>query len=253
MNLPSAALAWAVLLLLLGGCAAQSTRDLPSDSPARLNVELGKAYINEGDYSQALVKLERALEQAPGYPPALGAMAVLHQRLGEFDQAERRFREAIRLDPSDSVTRNNFGAFLCKRERYEEAEREFLAAVENPLYGAPEHAYTNAGLCALRRPDLDSAEGHFRAALRHNPKFAPALLQMARVSLEQEQYLQSRAYLQRYDEVAPHNPVSLWLSVRTERKLGDRGAAASHALLLKSRFPDAEETRQLLKLEADER
>lgn len=248
----------ALLAVLLGvpllwACAPHDTRELPSDSPARLNVELGKAYIAEGDYSQALTKLERARQQAPGYPPVYGTLAVLHWKLGEYDKAERQFREAVRLGPDDSLIRNNFGAFLCERERYQEAEQEFLAAVENPLYGAPEHAYTNAGLCALRSGDMEKAERYFRAALRANAKFPPALLQMAQISFARQRYLQARAYLQRYAEVAPHNPVSLWLAVRTERHLGDRSAAANHALRLKSRFPDAEQTRLLLEMEADER
>ena len=243
-----------VMTLALWGCAPQqNARNLPSDSPASLNVELAKAYIGEGDYSQALVKLDRALAQVPDYAQAHGTMAVLRWKLGELDKAERSFREAVRLAPDDSLVRNNFGAFLCERERFDEAEQQFVEALKNPLYGAPEHAYTNAGLCALRQPDLEKAERYFRAALQQEPKFAPALLQMARISLEQGRYLQARAYLQRYNAVAPLNPTSLWLAVRAVRHLGDRGAAARYALRLKSMFPDSEETRLLLKMEADER
>lgn len=236
----------AIALAALIGCTPQNTREESVNSPARLNVELGKAYIHEGDFKQAMTKLERAIDQSPNYPDAHGTLAILHWRLGETDKAEREFREAIRLDPKDSQFRNNFGAFLCERGRYDAAEEQFLAALENPLYETPEHAYTNAGLCAMRRPDPQLAEKHFRAALRKNERFAPALLRMGQLSFEGGHYLQARAYLQRYNEVAPPTAESLWLGVRTERELGDRDTASSYALRLRSNFPDSEQTRLLL-------
>lgn len=238
---------WSALLLIpLAACAPQNVREQGINSPARLNVELGKAYIHEGDYKQAMTKLQRAIDDSPNYPEAHGTLAILHWRLGEQDKAEREFREAVRLDPDDPQFHNNYGVFLCEQKRYEQAEEQFMLALANPLYETPEYAYTNAGLCALRRPDPELAEKHFRAALRKNPKFPPALLKMGEISYEGQHYLQARAYLQRYAEVGQATAESLWLGVRTERKLGDRDAAATYALRLRSKFPDAEQTRLLL-------
>ena len=239
-------LMWTLMVLPLVACAPQSVRQEGIDSPARLNVELGKAYIHQGDYKQAMTKLQRAVDQSPNYPDAHGTLAILHWRLGELDKAEREFREAIRLDESDPQFHNNYGVFLCERARYEAAEEQFMQALANPLYETPEHAYTNAGLCALRRPDPVKAETHFRAALQRNPKFAPALLPMGEISYQGGHYLQARAYLQRYHEVAQPTAESLWLGVRTERKLDDRNTAATYALRLRSQFPDSAQTRLLL-------
>ena len=238
---------WGVIFVLaLAACAPQTVREEGVSSPARLNVELGKAYIHEGDFKQAMTKLQRAIEQSPNYAEAHGALAILHWRLGELDKAERAFREAIRLNPDDPQLHNNFGVLLCEQQRYELAEQQFMQALTNPLYETPEHSYTNAGLCALRRPDHTLAEKHFRAALQKNPRFAPALLRMGEISFDGQHYLQARAYLQRYSEVAQPTAESLWLGVRTERKLGDRNAASNYALRLRSNFPDSEQTRLLL-------
>lgn len=235
-----------LLAVTVVACAPQGVREESISSPARLNVELGKAYIHEGDYKQAMTKLERAIEQSPNYPDAHGTLAILHWRLGEYDKAERAFREAISLNPEDPQFHNNYGVFLCERKRFPQAEEQFMQALTNPLYETPEHAYTNAGLCALRSGNLERAETHFRAALQRNPKFAPALLRMGEISFEQQHYLQARGYLQRYNEVAQPTADSLWLGVRTERKLGDRDAASSYALRLRAQFPDSEQTRALL-------
>ncbi len=235
-----------LLLMPLAACTPDNAREESINSPARLNVELGKAYIHEGDFKQAMVKLQRAIDDAPNYPEAHGTLAILNWRLGEKDKAEREFREAIRLDPGDPQFHNNYGVFLCEQEQYDKAEEQFMDALKNPLYETPEHAHTNAGLCALRHSDTGSAEKHFRAALRRNPKFPVALLKMGEISYQGAHYLQARAYLQRYAEVGQTTAESLWLGVRTERKLNDRDAASSYALRLRAKFPDSEQTRLLL-------
>ncbi|NIP72981.1 MAG: type IV pilus biogenesis/stability protein PilW [Gammaproteobacteria bacterium] len=243
----------AALALLAVACAPQPTREEGAQRPAQINVELCKAYINEEDYELAKAKCEKALAQEPDYAPAHGAVAELYKRLGEYDKADRHFERAIRLDPDDSRTRNNYGVFLCIRERLGEAEEQFLKAVRNPLYETPHHAYTNAGVCALRAGDMTKAEKYFRAALRSDPRLPLALFQMALVSYEQEDYFQARAYVQRYMAAGRQTAASLWLGIRVERKLGDKDAASSYALKLKSNFPDSEETRLLQQLERDER
>ena len=122
----------------------------------------------------------------------------------------------------------------------------FLAALKDPLYQYPELIYTNAGICARSGPDPEQAEKYFRAALKHNPKYQPALGEMARTSFASEQYLATRAYLQRLQALAPLTPEFLWIGVRAEYALHNRDAMSSYALLLKNRYPEAEETQALI-------
>lgn len=246
MRFQHALILLAVIVPLATGCAPGGTREAEGPSPAKINTDIGKIHISEGEYNQAMIKLRKALDQDPNYAPAHSTIAVLHERLREFDKAETHFKKAVRLAPDDSTVRNNFGAFLCKQKRFEEAEAQFEKAVNNPLYETPHFAYTNAGLCALRNSDPQAAETYFRAALRSDPEFPPALFQMARLSYAQQEFLQARAYLQRYMQVGRETPATLWLGVRVERELGDRDTASSYALRLKSEYPDSEETRLLL-------
>jgi type IV pilus assembly protein PilF len=153
------------------------------------------------------------------------------------------------LDPEDSLAHNNYGTFLCNAGRLSEAQVQFQQAVENPLYDQPETALTNAGVCALKAPNAEQAEEYFRAALDKNPKFAPALFEMARLSFEQEDYAKARAFLERYRKSAGHDARTLLLAVRTEDQLGDRHAARGYALQLKSEYPDSRQAAQLLERE----
>ncbi len=250
----------AALLLaaaLLAGCAtgggtrpAEGTPAAERLKAAELHTQLGIAYMQEGDLKRALDRLQRAVAADPGYARAHTALGILYERLGEHAKAERHHRRAVRLDPKDSYAHNAYGSFLCARGRFAEADGEFRAAAANPLYETPWVALTNAGLCALRAGGRARGERYLREALERNPRFAPALIAMAELSYDAGRYLQARAYLQRYQAVAAHTPRSLWLGVRVERRLGDRDAEASYALLLKRKFPDAQETRLLLESEA---
>ncbi len=240
-------LASAVIVLLLTACGTTRTvePDAPENRHASLYVRLGVGYMREGQFEQALSRLNRALELNPNSAEAYDALGVLHERLAQHDEAEASFRKAIRLRPDFSGARSNFGSFLCRRGRVEEAEEQFEAAVANPLYEKPEIAYANAGLCLYQEGDLDKAEDYLRRALQANPRVGVALLRMADISFQTGRYLPARAYLQRYTEVGPQTPESLWLGFRIEDELGDRDNASKYAMLLEANFPDSREVRLL--------
>lgn len=240
------------LALALGGCAAgNGVQKEPGSAErlARINTQLGIEYMRQGDNEVAMNRLEKALQADPRYAGAHEAMALLFVRLREYTPAESAFRRALQLAPKDSSIMNNYGLFLCQRGRREEAEALFRRAVENPLYETPQVVYTNAGTCARDAGELEQAERYYRLALQRAPTFAPALIGMAEVALERERHMSARAYLQRYEAVAPLTPPALWLGVRIERVLGDADAEASYALALTNRFPDSLEAGLLLESE----
>jgi type IV pilus assembly protein PilF len=237
------------LALAAGGCQQAPVAEDPKVDRARLaeiNTELGVQYMQKRDYEVALEKLNKAIQLDPSYVDAHNTLGLLRSTLGQHDLAEAAFQQALRLDPLDSSALNNYGQFLCQRERYAEGEKLFLKAVENPLYRNPEVAYSNAGTCVASAGDLDKAETYFRKALEINSELAPALFQMADLSFRLERHLPARAYLQRYVQAAGHSARSLWLGVQIERALGNRDEAASYALMLEKNYPDSLQTKQLL-------
>lgn len=240
------------LCVLESACTTQSKRDSRSSAGgtsseiAKVNTQLGLAYLREGQLELALDRLNSALEADPYYSTAHNGLGIVYDRLNMPDKAEDQFKEAIRLNPSDSAAQTNYGSFLCRHGRIDEGETHFQKAVENSLYDKPEVAYVNAGLCKRRAGDVETAETYFRAALRFDPKFPVALLNMAEVSYERKRFLSARAYLQRYNEVGVHSSRSLWLGIRVERELGDMDAVSSYAMLLKANYPDSRETQMLL-------
>jgi type IV pilus assembly protein PilF len=229
-----------VLIMGLGACTS-TRKPVDLEKAAAINAQLGSGYLAQGDLDLAKLKFEKALKQNPNLPAAHSGYALLMSRLGQTGKAQKHFKKALQLDSDDSGTLNNYGIFLCGQNKFKDAEKQFLAALRDPLYKTPEYAYTNAGRCSLRNKDEAQAEAYFGKALQANPKFPDALFEMANLQYTQRKYAQASANLQRFERNGNHTPASLWLAVRVARAQGQRNEEASYSLLLKNKFPDSEE------------
>lgn len=235
-------------MLVLGGCATTSEEERFSssmDRAAQINTQLGVGYMQQGQNQLAREKLLRALDQDPRYAPAHRAMAELYVRLGDPDEAENHYRRSLRLDSENPETRNNYGVFLCDHGRYGEADRQFRRAAQNRDYSTPEYAWTNAGVCARMDGKDDQAEEYFRNALRLNPGFHSALIEMGELYYDRGDYARARSFVQNFHNVVRPTARSLWLGVRAARGVGDHEQAEGFARRLRDDFPNSRETRQL--------
>ena len=242
----------ATLLIACAG-APSTPDDVRALRAAEVNTRLGIQYLRSGEYDMSRKRLEKAIHLAPGYAGAHDAIAVLYERVGERTLAEKHYLKSLRLDPDNASSRNNYGQFLCQSKRYSEAEDAFMQAANNPFYRTPWVPLTNAGICYMGVPDNEQAEKYLRQALQQQPEYAPALLKMGMLSFAAGNYLATRAYMQRFQQVADHTPESLWLAVRAEFALKDHQAWGNYAFQLKNKFPDSEQTLLLQEWENERR
>ena len=238
-------------LSMLGACSSKPTKSNAEfkGDPAEINAQLGIEYMREGMYEASMDKLKKAVKQNPRLQLAQVSLAILYEKLGEDEDAGRHYRKAYNLNRKDPVTLNAYGQFLCRKGELEKADQMFVVAAKDPLYQYPELIYTNAGICAMERPDVVLADSYFRKALQRNPSYTPALREVVRSSFAQQKYLATRAYLQRLQGVTTLTPEFLWIGVQAEAALQDRDAVSSYSMLLKNQHPDADETQALIEWE----
>ena len=247
-----------VLVAALGLVGCVTTQVSGDASPvanpkeaAQINQELGIAYLRQGNYELARLKLEKAVNDDPRLATAHSALGLVYERLGAIDEAEDEYRRAARLAGDDPSVLNALGVFLClRRNEPDDALRYFDRALKYPLYPNRVMLFTNAGVCA-RKVDLKMAEDYFRQGLALDPTSSELLLQLSDVSFRQGNYLQSRGFLERYITTIGVSPAVLWLGVQIETALGDARAAEIYGQRLKSEFPISVETRMLLEQERD--
>ena len=209
------------------------------------NVKLGVGYMQKGSYEYALAKFRKAIEIDSSYPDAHYAIALLYDKLDRPEAAKHHFDQAINLNPSYSDAYNAYAAFLCRKQEFDAADEQFQKALSNPLYRSHHLVRVNAGICSVNAKQYKRAEGYFRKVLQANSKHAVALYQMAKLNFESANYLQARAYIQRFISATPPSPQGLWLGIKIERKMNDKSAVASYALFLRKNFPDSEEANLL--------
>jgi type IV pilus assembly protein PilF len=255
MRCAAAPVLWFTLALAGCGTPAPSQQDSqPVQSAstsalerAKIHTELGVNYYEAGKLGIALEELNEAISADKTYAPAWNARALVHMDLREDDQAQRDFKQALKLDPASSATKNNYGLFLCQRSRGQEGVRYLLDAIKNPLYTTPDVAYKNAALCSLNMGDKKGAEEFFLRALKLNPAQPQALYNMAELEYGRGRYTEAKQYFDRYVKAVPAvGPEGLLLGARIERRLGDRAAMLSYGNQLRLRFPSAPETKAFL-------
>src|ERR1700722_17161377 len=105
-------------------------------------------------------------------------IGIVYTRLENFAEAEKFYREAVRLNPRFWAAHKNLGTVLWFLDRKEESEREFLAVTQDLPTDPVPHLYL--GLAADARRDFPYAKMQFEKAgalAAENPEVLPAVLE----------------------------------------------------------------------------
>lgn len=260
MSRPLHVLLGGVVLGIVAGCAGGGASDVPGiDSGptigqvgaprerARIHTELASTYIQAGNLGVALAEARTAVAADSSYAPAYNALGLVYMDLHENDRAEAAFERSLRLSPDDADANHNYGWFLCQTRREEESLRYFLRAVRNPLYAEPQKSYVLAAVCAQRKNDDRDALEYLQRALRLDPNYLPALLNLAQLKYRLGNLDEARTLIGRYNKLVEPTAESLWLALRIERKLGDYTAATTYANQLRRRFAGSKEYQEMQK------
>lgn len=238
-----------LLVLLLAGCATgmnAGKTEAQVRQRAKLHSELAAGYYAQNKMAIALEEFSLSAKIDPDYAVAFNGLGLVHASLGEDAKAEENFKRSLELDPGSSEARNNYGTFLCSRNRIDESITQFMAAVKNPLYSTPELAYLNAGVCALKKPDEKSAEQYLMRAQQIRPEMRQAAFNLAKINFGRKDYAAAWAQLQTATASGDPGPEAAWLGVQIARELGDRNGEASFSMLLRNKYPKSEQAKALL-------
>ena len=218
------------------------TNEASPEEAMKARVQLARSYIGEQNWEDAKRNLRQAAEISPNSPEVHEAFALVYQSTGEFELAEESFKRALRLRPDFSRARNNYAAFLFSQRRFEEAEEQLELVVADTLYAGRPRAFINLGLCRVQLGDFEGARAALGRALTMDRNNRLALLELAHVEYELENWSAAETHLSSYRAlVRQQSPRALWLGVRLAHQLGDQNGEASRAMALRNLYPDSAE------------
>jgi len=270
----SALAPWALVLLLVGcaqpgGLSPRSSvagdanefrpssgsagRDIATQSDeteqrrrARIRLELAAAYYTRGDLKTALDEVKQVLAQDDSFSDAMELRGLIYDLMGEQALADDSFRRAAQMDLRNGSVLHNHGWFLCRNQRYAEADALFDRALNLPSSVIPAKTMLVKGVCQMRNGRMVEAEKTLVRAYELDPSNPAAAFNLARSLYANGKFERARFYIRRVNNVPEQaNPESLWLGIRIEQKLHNTAEREELATLLRSKFPNAREVTAL--------
>jgi tetratricopeptide (TPR) repeat protein len=137
---------------------------------AELNVLLGQAHAQQGDYDSAIGSLQRALELKPDVAEANATLGVIYLKQGRLSEAEQALRAELKTRPADLAAGYNLATVLDREGRSDDA----LAILRGVLKAKPDYADARylVGKVLLGQGSATEAAEHLEAAARLAPEDA---------------------------------------------------------------------------------
>ena len=237
-----------LLVLVLTACVTETVGGLPPPAQNATRVtaqlDLARGYFASEDWSRARTPLNRALQIDPKSAEAHVLLAVLSDREGEPEVAENHLKQALKIDSDNPQALNNYGGFLYRQQRFDEALPPLRKLVRDTEYHARSQAYENLGLAELRAGNAGLANEAFSRALALNFAQVRSSLELADMAYADGDYDAARDYYEGFRSRARQNPRSLCLGMKLGQAFGDSDQLASYALALQNLFPNSPEASQ---------
>jgi len=186
------------------------------------NVRIYQKIKNGKDLS-SLSANERLIAFYPNSSEPLASKAQRLYNFGKVAEAEKFFKEAISLNPSDLYVISNYGNLLFEQKRYEEAIVVYKANMEqNPIDYT---GYYNIGLNYLKLQQYDSAIVNFTQSIKSNSDNGNPYLQRGNCYFKMELYQEALNDFKSYVLLEPNKAVGYFNQGVTKVRMHIGGCA----------------------------
>jgi tetratricopeptide (TPR) repeat protein len=149
---------------------------------SRIETHLGKALLESGRESEALARLQRAIQCQPPFLPAFQQLGILLCSMRRFDEAETVLKRGLEAEPTSVELSLDLGRFFTLRADAKNAKIAFARVLAN----APRdpRALHGFGAALLFEGEIERAAERFRQVLAIQPGHLAAQLDLAHCLLQ---------------------------------------------------------------------
>jgi len=196
---------------------------------------LGRAYGQDKKYQFAAQQFRETLKLSPGHTQALIDLGTIEETMGRLDEAEARYRQALRAGPNPRAQRG-LASLLTKQGRREDA----VKALREALAAAPADTETRyqLGLALMQEDDCAGAVPEFRAVIQKETAHLGSLFNLGnclnRTGHPQEAEVILERFRKESQEASEHvdrRRRAYFLNLEADRRLEAKDAAGAVASL----------------------
>ena len=241
-------LALFIALVLLGAGCTHTTENpepeaWPVEKRAQAHVKLGMNYLQRNNLEVAREAFEKAIEVNPKSSEAYHGLGLVEAKALNLNAAREHFATAVRLDGNNISAVNDYAVLLCQEGQGDAGAAVLEKHVKDPSLGGIA-SYLAFGRCYDATGERGKAREAYNVVLKMDPELPQALLSMAYINFEEENYLSSSAFLQRYFYTNRISSDALLLAAQVEDILDNPEERDFYTQLLWSRYPRSEQARQ---------
>ena len=178
----------------------EKAASLNINQPEILN-NLAALYIDEGNYTEALLYLNRALSIWPNYVLGLLNRAVVYSKQGRYDKALVDFSRVEELNPRLPLLYLNRGLMEYAAGYYASAADDFSRFLELEPDNA--RGYLERGRAFIKMDYFQNAMDNFQQAIALRPDYAMPYFYAGELLFSRGDADEGIAYAQRAKELAP--------------------------------------------------
>ena len=161
------------LMIVLAGCQMKTNNEFDPEKAALARMRLGLGYLAKANESEENIKvahynLKLAAQYSPNNSQVMLAMAMFDQHVGEYSEAEMIYKRITLMQPSNGLYHIHYGSFLCGRDRYQEAKKQFEQSIEFDRHRWKADAYEQYGYCAIQNNDKKTADLMFKQLFQYD-------------------------------------------------------------------------------------
>ena len=225
--------------------------------------EKGKSYFNRKQYNQAIAEFQEAVKIAPNFKIAHRYLGEAHFKLGDLKTAEKKAREALRIDDAyESASKllvkikqkhKEHGDDYQNRKAYTEAVKSYLQAIRIDDLQAIriddkyKDAYNNLGTVYRKMQEYSKAKNVYQQAINIDKRCHVAHTYISIVYLEIGEYTKAVSSLKRAIEIKPDYQTAYYNLARTYFKMENLPDASEKVLEAKRLDANDQDTLNLLK------
>lgn len=237
------------LTLLLGACTTTEPahKVWSKDKRVQAQIDLGMNYLQRDQLEIARDNFEKALSLNANSAAAYHGLGLIEAKSLNSGLARQYLKRAVQLDPGDLNTSNDYAVILCETQ----SARQGIELLEGLRQGGASFGTQLAlGRCYEQNHELARAESAYNKVLSMQPRARQALLSMAHLKYQTDNYLSARGFLQRYFSTNTVSSGALLLAAKVENNLSNAQERDIYTKQLWARYPrskHATEARELFR------